>query len=354
VAGINLDMVGEDQDQTGSVWLIERPPDAAASFAPELLACLRAEMPALKGMTGVAPSHTGLGAYPLYRQAEVPFSGGSDHYILSDPSVGVPTPMLIQWPDRFYHTSADSPDRTDPASLARAGSLAAMYAYWLATAGPQEATWLGFEMVARFKAKAVETAQAAAAEVLGLADGESLARAMADLDRRLAYLLDRHKAALRTLERLAPIECPIDELLSEVERALRRELSWAKSAVDLRVATLDLQSLPPLPPRDLSEEEQLAAGLVPARQVRGPVPLGAHLRRLDGETRERWRQLLKARKDGTWYTLSTLALFWADGARSVLEIADLVELESGRGDVELILAYTQLLEKLGFITFRQG
>jgi hypothetical protein len=310
-------------------------------------------MPALKGMTGVAPSHTGLGAYPLYRQAEVPFSGGSDHYILSDPSVGVPTPMLIQWPDRFYHTSADTPDRTDPGSLARAGSLAAIYAYWLATAGPQEATWLGFEMVARFKAQAIQVAQAAAAEVLALADGESLAQAMAGLDRRLAYLLDRHKAALRTLERLAPIECPVDELLVEAGRALHRELAWAKSAMDLRVATLDLESLPQIPPRELPEEERLAAGLIPARQVRGPVPLGAHLRRLDRKAQERWRQLIKARKDSAWYTLSTLALYWADGARSVLEIADLVELESGRRDVELILTYFQLLEALGFVIFRQ-
>ncbi|MFN2289657.1 MAG: DUF4910 domain-containing protein, partial [Anaerolineae bacterium] len=126
VAGLNLDMVGEDQDQTGSSWLIERPPDAAASFAPELLARLRDELPALRDAADVSPSHTGIGGYPLYRQAEVPFSGGSDHYILSDPSIGVPTPMLIQWPDRFYHTSADTPDRTDPRSLARAGSLAAL------------------------------------------------------------------------------------------------------------------------------------------------------------------------------------------------------------------------------------
>jgi hypothetical protein len=229
-----------------------------------------------------------------------------------------------------------------------------MYAYWLAAAGPQEATWLGFEMVARFKARTIEIAQAAAAEVLALADGESLAQAMAKLDRSLAYLLDRHKAALHTLERLAPIECPIDELLIEAERAHHRELAWAKSAMDLRVATLDLESLPQLPPRDLSEEEQLAAGLVPARQIRGPVPLGAHLRRLDQAARERWRQLVQARKDGAWYTLTTLALYWTDGARSILEIADLVELESGRRDVELILTHFQLLEKLGFVTFRQS
>ena len=121
--------------------------------------------------------------------------------------------------------------------------------------------------------------------------------------------------------------------------------------MDLRAATLDLESLPEIPAHDLLEEERLAAGLIPARQISGPVPLSAHLRRLDGESQERWRQLLQARKDGAWYTMNTLALYWADGARSVLEIADLVEMESGRRDVELILTYFHLLEKLGYVTF---
>jgi hypothetical protein len=352
IAGINLDMVGEDQGQTGSSWLIERPPEAAASFAPELLARLRDDLPGLKGMADVAPSHTGMGAYPLYRQAQVAFSGGSDHYILSDPSVGVPTPMFIQWPDRFYHTSADTPDRTDPRSLARAGALAATYAYWLACAGAAEANWLGYEMVARFKTQAIKAAQRAAAEALEQEGADALAQTMADLDRRLAYLLGRQKAALQTLERLASSDCIVPALQAEAERALYRELSWAQSALDLRAAELGLGSVPEAPPPHRSEQEQEAARLIPMRLVRGPIPLGHHLHRLDPETREEWRRLLKERQDRTFYTLSALALYWIDGERSVLEIADLMELESGKRDVELLLAYLRLVEKLGFIAFK--
>jgi aminopeptidase YwaD len=352
IAGINLDMVGEDQDQTGSSWLIERPPEAAASFAPELLARLRDDLPELKGMVDVAPSHTGLGAYPLYRQAQVPFSGGSDHYVLSDPSVGVPTPMFIQWPDRFYHTSADTPDRTDPRSLARAGALAATYAYWLACAGAAEANWLGYEMVARFKAQAVEAAQRAAGEALAQQDADALAQTMANLDRRLAYLLGRQKAALQTLERLASSDCTIPNLQAEVERALHRELAWACSALDLQAVELGLDSVPEAQPPDLTAQEQEAAELIPVRLVRGPISLGHHLHRLDGKAREQWRQLLKTRKDRAFYTLSALALYWIDGARSVLEIADLIELETGKRDVELLLAYLRLVEQLGFVELK--
>ncbi len=207
-------------------------------------------------------------------------------------------------------------------------------------------------MVARFKAQAIEAARKAAAEALELDDGESLAREMAGLDRRLAYSLGRQKDALQTLKRIATTDCIIPELQAEAEQAVYHELAWARSAVDLRAAELGLEALPSLPPPALSEEEQEAAELFPARLVRGPVPLGQLLRRLDDDSQEQWRQLLKARKDRSFFTLSALALYWADGARSVLEIADLIELEAGKRDVELLLVYLRLLEKLGFVEFK--
>lgn len=350
VAGLNLDMVGQDQAQTGSVWLIERPPDAAASFAPDLLAHLRDGLPAVKGMTDAAPTHTGFGAYPLYRQAETPFSGGSDHLILSDPDIGVPTPMLIQWPDRFYHTAADTPDRTDPGSLARAGTVAAAYAYWLASAGPREAAWLGHEMVARFKAHLAKVAQAAVTRALTEDTGQALSCIGADLDRRLAYLLDRQKAALDTLTRLAPQGCPIAGLQAEAEQAARHELVWARGALELQAAALELEGLPILPPPALTPEEQQAAGWKPRRRVRGAIPLDHHLHRRPKEEREAWRRLLKERSGRLHHTLLNLALFWADGQRSVLEIADLVELESGHRDLELLMDYFRLLDRLGLVS----
>lgn len=351
IAGINLDMVGEDQDQTGSSWLIERPPDSAASFAPTLLSRLRDELPALKNMADVFPSHTCTGAYPLYRQAEVPFVGGSDHYIFSDPTVGVPMPALNQWPDRFYHTEADTPERTDPHSLARAGTLAAAYAWWLATADAQGSVWLGYEMMARFKGWLVEAAQATVTEALTLDDAAALAGAVIRLDRRFAYLLDRQKAALRTLVRLGPVDCLAIDLLAHADGAAREELAWARGFVELHAAALGLEALPIIPPRDLSEQEEQASDLIPVRQVRGPVPLEEYLGRLTEQDRNAWRQLLEERQDWSHDTLCILALYWADGTRTVLEIADLVELETGIRDVELLLAYFRLLGKLEFVSF---
>ena len=161
VAGLNLDMVGEDQDQTGSSWLLIRGSDALPSFAEPLLEALR------EGYFGQAHTFNGQGDFPLFRHAVVPFSNGSDHYILGDPSVGIPSPMLIQWPDRFYHTTADTLEKVSPQSLARSSALAATYAYFLAGAGAPEVAWLAREMTYRFEIRLARKLQSATTAALG-------------------------------------------------------------------------------------------------------------------------------------------------------------------------------------------
>src|SRR6185369_16691866 len=93
-------------------------------------------------------SFSGPGHYGLVRHAEVPYSGGSDHAVFVDPSIGVPCPLLIHWPDRYYHSSYDTADRVDPRALALSVRCAATYAWTLATTGADEAAALA-ELVAR-------------------------------------------------------------------------------------------------------------------------------------------------------------------------------------------------------------
>ncbi|MFQ5437120.1 MAG: DUF4910 domain-containing protein, partial [Anaerolineae bacterium] len=195
IAGLNLDMVGADQEQTGAVMLIERPPDAAASFTVDLLERLREEL------FDEVQTYGGLGGYPHFRYATTSFTGGSDHYIFSDPAVGVPMPMIIQWPDKFYHSTFDTLEKVSPATLNRSGSLAAAYATFIASAGEREATWLAYEMLARFQGRVANMAQAAWDGAKNLAAG-------------LDYLLERQETAVHTLLRLHP-ELDIAPFLKE-------------------------------------------------------------------------------------------------------------------------------------------
>ncbi|HEY2954345.1 MAG TPA: DUF4910 domain-containing protein [Candidatus Eisenbacteria bacterium] len=287
-AALNLDMVGEDQERCGSTMLVEHPPCFSASFAEELL--LRVRRAALDWV----PSYSGPGHFSLTRTAEVPYSGGSDHAVLLDGAVGVPCPMLIQWPDRFYHSSHDTPDKCSPGSLALAARCAATYAGFLAAAGGREIEWLA-EAVGR----------GARRRVLDALDA-------ADPSRALARERTRALEALASLERLGAASGPLAAAARAFEAFAGREGECVPEC-----------ALPARAPG--------ARRLRPRRSSGGPLEYLRHLLpgydRLAPASRASWERLERDLPGGA----TSMELAWSacDGSRTLEEIAHLVWLESG-------------------------
>jgi aminopeptidase YwaD len=321
VAGLNLDMVGEDQNQTDSSWLLVRTSDAMPSFAAPLLEAIR------EGYFGEAHSFSGQGVFPMFRHAVVPFSNGSDHYILGDPSVGIATPLLIQWPDRFYHTTADTPEKVSPQSLQRAAALAATYAYFIATAGPAEVSWLAHEMQHRFETRVSRTTQSAITAALSGATPEG-----APWEARLNFRVKHQEAALASLRKLDPNFDP---------------QHWVNIARQFAANTWQ-RAHTILEGWQVSEREVLpesAARLIPKRRYRGPISLRPHMLRLPPEERAAAEDMLRQHSEFSDLP-ADVALYWADGKRNLAEILDAVELETGVRDANGLLAYMQLLARL--------
>ena len=345
VAGINLDMVGQNQDVCRSVFIVERTPEAMPSFAATLLERLREEW------LGGAQNPGDSSSYPLFRHAVAPFSGGSDHYILSDPSVGVPTPMLIQWPDRYWHTSEDTLDKVDPRMLAVLGGLATTYAYFVANAGEREAAWLGHEMAARFQARLAHTVQNGLTDASEAENAKDLAQAAVNLEKKAQFVTDRYQEATESLLRLAPQNALAPRLKSEADSSLHRETERARKVLNSYAQDLRLEDMPSLPPRELDEWDQQALGMVPSRKFRGPVPSGFNLHKLTPEERETVYAWFKE-YGRLYHRLGTMANYWVNGERTVAEIADLVELETGQRNVQLLVKHYSLLAKLGLMALR--
>jgi aminopeptidase YwaD len=83
----------------------------------------------------------GTAAYPLVApgggrealQAEIgEFSMGSDHQIYTEGSWRIPAIYLHDWPDRYIHTTGDTPANIDPTKLKRAAFIGAAAGYFLA------------------------------------------------------------------------------------------------------------------------------------------------------------------------------------------------------------------------------
>lgn len=325
LAGLNLDMVGADQAQTGGQWELVGLPQAGASFADHLLAWLR--QPFLNGI----------------RHAETPFSAGSDHYILSDPTVGIPAPMLIHWPDKFYHTSEDTPDKVSPDSLARSGALAAVYAYWLASAGADEAAWLGHWMAARFDAwagraaaEAVESAQAAKTD----AARDGVWRRYRKLN---AFRSERMQAALADLARIdASAAERIPAWQARVAERAAREDAWVAEAFGAQAASEPTSGEPE--PAWLAR----AKTVFPCRLGPGPIDVAMVLRAEHFDLLPRlWE--LNERIGPAAHDYEPVLQYWANGTRSVAEIAELASLELGYPPDENALAYFELLAETGLV-----
>lgn len=125
MGAINLDMVGGKQTRSYGPITLTSIPNSTPSFVNDL------SVLSLEYAGHEVNSH---GGEPVSKTnyAFVGFSGGSDHTVFSDPTVGIPCCMLGQWPDLHYHTATDTLDVIDPEVLAFSTRTAAIFAYTLA------------------------------------------------------------------------------------------------------------------------------------------------------------------------------------------------------------------------------
>ncbi len=362
LAAINLDMVGENQELCKSPLLIESPPQAASSYVADLLEAI------LERISTDAKSLAATSSYGLFKQAMVPFSGGSDHYILSDPTVGIPCPMLIQWPDKFYHTSEDTIDKVDPLMLRRVAVLTATYAYFLANAGFPEAVWLMNESMARFKRTLALSVQRKVSEFM-----DKLRTMEKKIDRmRLAEEFLIHVAdyanyrASRQIESIKAISALVEERRhrrdfnfileskeAEIKNAAELENRNVLEALQYLYPEGKEPSLTSLARQRPSRLQRSAMHLVPRRKVPGPINARFLMSRLNEGDREALRTMVRRITEREMGVLPTLALYWTDGKRTLKEIADLVYLESGKKGLNELSSMFNLLEKARLIKMRR-
>lgn len=339
VAALNLDMVGENQDLCKSSLLLERTPHAMPSFVNDLAEVIFEEL------THEIGNFSDSTKYATFRHAVTPFSGGSDHLVLSDPSVGIPCPMVIQWPDMFYHSSLDTVDKIDPEAMKRVGILTATYAYFIASAGEEEAQWLAFIILEKAKERAIGKVRQA---VTTLAEKELKKREKdrrkekegeegKDQDRdqdfsgQLDYLLDRELHAIRSVKTLAAVDT--ESLENELKKAVSKEKE------KLQYETVS----------EKKKEEECT--WIPVRKYPGPISTRKVLLDMSFEQRKAFEK----KEDDVEGSrlLETLAVYWSDGKRTLSEINRLLIYEAGEGSIEFLKWYFEFLEEHGLIHLKR-
>ncbi len=308
LGALNLDMVGQKQEVGGGSLIVEKPPLASASWGADLLQSILNNPYFHKAQN---PYQTA--SFPDFTWATLPFSGGSDHYILSDPTVDIPCPMLIQWPDRHYHTDADQPGTIDPLMLHNVGVIAATYSCFLATLNVEGLDSLAKKMVSSF----------------GQEISSELSRNRLT-DKDLQWLLQRKIEHLQDLKRFQDTFEPRKYLENLREIAM----SFAPLAGEEK-------------PKNFSSEN-----LIPKRLVPGPPDQRFLQRELEkANLKEKFEKICKdfGEKNQAAKGYATHLLYWVDGKRTFQEVVENTCRETGLESPQFALDYFRLLEKIGLL-----
>ena len=156
IADLNFDMEGLRLATSGSFWVMHRTPDTFPSFLNDLSASIM-EFVANLNIERVRYRSGGYGFTlpvispngsldPFYILIDKHY-GASDHVVYLQN--GIPSVMFITWPDMWYHSSQDTPDKLDPTQFKRAAvvGIGAMSA--LASADDAMGAKVAAESIAR-------------------------------------------------------------------------------------------------------------------------------------------------------------------------------------------------------------
>jgi len=144
---INMDMVGENLDMNSAFFNIEMPYYSRSTFLSSATRDFAdfvfvANLPTFEYQPPTPwtplpfPITEKNGSLQSFRFRMTPFQGGSDHGIFIESDAAIPALSFNVWPDKWYHTDKDTPDKSDPTQLKRVAFIAAASA--LATCSGQE------------------------------------------------------------------------------------------------------------------------------------------------------------------------------------------------------------------------
>lgn len=133
IGTLNFDMEGIRVSQSRSFWVLQRTPDTFPSYINDVAQSVmeyiadisRERVRFRRSLAGYAPTQpveSPRGSKDAFYIKVDKHYGSSDHVTYMQ--YGIPAVMFITWPDMWYHSSEDTPDKQDPTQYKRAAAVA--------------------------------------------------------------------------------------------------------------------------------------------------------------------------------------------------------------------------------------
>jgi hypothetical protein len=355
VAGLNLDMVGQNQELCHSTLNLDRTPDSLPSYLNDFVFSL------IEQTVREFDYETRFGLSSTFRYRTNPFSGGSDHAEFTEATTHVPCVMLLQWPDLYYHTSLDTIDKVSEDSLKRVGWIATLAVLTLANAGSEEALFLADQTASKGMIRIHEAGIEAARKLSGKNNEERLKHKPQERAAEISKEFYRYKSsinhivwretqAVRSVERIAK-NPQLDPYVSKYCKNIIDLGKLEIAKVEEFLAFILKASNMNLPTRfEEAKVEKEMRRLVPKRLFKGSLSMDGLREKLGSKDYE-WYDTV-SEKDLHFGKKMIEIINFMDGKRNALEIARSISVEYGLTDPEHVRKFLRDLEKTRFIEFR--
>jgi hypothetical protein len=348
VAGINLDMVGQNQELCKSTLNLDRTPDSLPSYLNDFIFSL------VEQSIKEFDKETALGSASTFRYDTTTFSGGSDHAEFNQATTAAPCIMLLQWPDLYYHTSMDTADKVSEDSLKRVGWIATVATLTLANAEAETAYRLCSQTAAKAVSRLAEAATQATEALFQKkedpkikAKPDTLAKELAKTAQyhtsRLSHIISRECQAIESVKKLETSP-ELQNLARKHAKAItelgQKEIINLNETLDFIAKASNLK-LPKKP--DESKAEQELKKLIPRRLFKGSLSEEAFKNGIGEKEYAAYAKI--GENDPAFGKKTAEILNFMNGKRTAHSIYEAVSAEYTPTDPEHVLKYLRNLEK---------
>jgi hypothetical protein len=362
LADLNFDMVGENTAKTNSVVAACATSDSNPSFLNAVVESILEFVNRFNDDRYPVQRDLYIGSVGGTRNRAawrmIPFISGSDHDLFNSLKMGATT--LTAWPDDFYHSSEDTPDKVDPTQLHRAVVMGLAAATTLAYADSGQARDLsrlslayGRKRIAQAEFMTIQSLMGASKEGFGEAD-RSAANQIRHLYARERGAVGSCAVFARDASAQKDVQWAVSALAGD-EAASRRRI---EDLAGLRASELGLRRAS----LSLTEAEKRAARRVPrwnagkelypydfVQRTLAEDP-GARMKDIEAAFEEAGRRLRELGVDElTLYGIRNAPVLYADGKCSILDIRDALAGEYTEVPLEALGLYFKAFEKAGLM-----
>jgi aminopeptidase-like protein len=352
VAGINLDMVGQNQELCKSTLNLDRTPDSLPSYLNDYVYSLMEET------TKEFDNRTPLGLASTFRYRSQAFSGGSDHAEFTEATTRVPCVMLLQWPDLFYHTSMDTIDKVSEDSLKRVGWVATVAALTLANATHEDIFTLAYQTASKGMTRIMETSVEAVKELIEKKTqttkneknklANELAKTAAYYTSKIEHVVWREQQSVKSVKRLGEhpeLTTLIDKHCEDIRNLGKSETRKLEETLNFiaKTSAIKLEKL------EETQADQEAKRLAPKKLFKGTLNDDV-LKKAIGEEEYEWYELIDD-KDEDFSKKMAEILNFMDGKRNAHDIIKAVSAEYSPTDPENVMKFLKDLKKAKLVTF---